>query len=354
MAQPGKKPKKRRIVGGVDTHAETHHAAVVLMNGGRIADAEFPTTPAGERQLLDWLRSFGRLNAVGVEGTGSYGTGLTRHLRGEKVPVIEVDRPDRSARRKQGKSDALDAYAAADAVLSGRATTVPKSGDGIVESIRALHTARAGAIKARTCCMNELRALIVTAPGELREQLRGLKATALVTTCMRLRPTTGELADPIQGVKHTLRSLARRHQHLNAEITDLDTQLAPLVAAANPGLLAKHGFGVETAAQLLITAGDNPDRLASEAGFAALCGAAPVPASSGQNTRYRLNRGGDRQANRALYAITITRMATCPKTRAYVRKRTAEGKSKRDIIRCLKRYIAREAYYQITNPQLSA
>ncbi len=343
----GQTKKRRRVVGGVDTHAATYHAAVMLMNGRRIADAEFPTTAAGQRQLLAWLRSFGRLHAVGVEGTGSYGAGLARHLRGEQITVLEVDRPDRRQRHKQGKSDPLDAYAAAEAVLAGRASTVPKSGTGVVESIRALHAARAGAIKARTSAINELRNLLITAPTELRDQLRGLKTQDLITTCARLRPT-GQLADPAQGMKHTLRSLARRYQHLTAEISDLDTQLAPLVERACPALLKLHGVGVETAAQLLIICGDNPDRITSDAAFAALCGASPIPASSGGRQRYRLNRGGDRQANRALHAIAITRMATCPKTRAYVHKRTTDGLSKKDILRCLKRYIARETYYTIT------
>ena len=260
--------------------------------------------------------------------------------------MIEVDRPDRRQRRKRGKSDPLDAYAAAEAVLAGRATTIPKSGDGIVESIRALHTSRAGAVKARTAAINELRGLLVTAPTELREQLRGLNTAQLVATCARLRPTS-ELADPTQGMKHTLRSLARRYQHLTDEITDLTQQLTPLVTQACPELLARHGIGVETAAQLLITCGDNPDRLSSEAAFAALCGTSPIPASSGGRQRYRLNRGGDRQANRALHAIALTRMATCAKTRTYVQRRTTEGLSKKDILRCLKRYIAREVFQLI-------
>lgn len=343
MARCGTTAKRRRIVGGVDTHADTHHAAVVLLNGARLGDAEFSATPAGYRQLLGWLRSFGRLHALGVEGTGSYGAGLARHLRGEAVRVIEVDRPDRRQRRRHGKSDPLDAYAAAEAVLAGRAVTTPKSADGIVESIRALHTARASAIKARTACRNELRSLLITAPAELREQLRGLSTTRLITACARLRPT-GPLAEPTQSAKYTLRSLARRHRQLAAEVTDLDSQLAILVHQARPDLLTIHGVGVETAAQLLITCGDNPDRLRTEAAFAALCGVSPIPASSGKRTRHRLNRGGDRQANRALHTIAIVRLATCERTRAYAQRRTTEGLSKKDTIRCLKRYIARETH----------
>jgi transposase len=344
-----KKPKKRRIAGGVDTHADTHHAAVVLMNGRRLADAEFPATTAGYAELLAWLRSFGRLHAVGVEGTGSYGAALARHLLGQDIRVIEVNRPDRRQRRAKGKSDPLDAYAAAEAVLAGRATAVPKAGDGIVESIRALHLVRTGAIKARTACVNEMKALLVTAPAELREQLPARSAVKLADVCARLRPA-GDLADPAQGVKVALRRLAIRYRSLTAEIADADAQLAILVKQARPDLLAVRGVGVETAAQLLSTCGDNPDRLNSEAAFASLCGVSPVPASSGKTKRHRLNRGGDRQANRALYMIAITRMGHDADTRAYVARRTTDGLSTKEIIRCLKRYIARELYKVLTSP----
>lgn len=343
-----KKSKPRRIVGGVDTHADTHHAAVLLMNGTRLADAQFPATAAGYAQVLDWLRSFGQLHAVGVEGTGAYGAALARHLHAASVQVVEVNRPDRRQRRQQGKSDPLDAYAAAEAVLAGRATAVPKLGTGIVEAIRAVHLSRAGAVKARTAAINELRALLVTAPAGLRDQLRTLGPAALVHTCVRLRPGP-DLADPEQATKHVLRSLARRYRTLSEEITDLDTHLRPLLQRACPPLLARRGVGPETAAQLLTTAGDNPDRITTEASFAALCGVAPVPASSGKTRRYRLSRGGDRQANRALHIIALARLASCPHTRAYMTRRTTEGLSKKDIIRCLKRYIAREIHKILTS-----
>jgi transposase len=349
-----KKPKRRRIVGGVDTHADTHHAAVLVMNGGRIADAEFPATETGYAQLLTWLRTFGRLHAIGVEGTNSYGAGLTRHLHAAGVKVVEVNRPDRQQRRLRGKSDPLDAYAAADAVLADKTTnSIPKLGTGTAEAIRAIHLTRAGAVNARTAAINELRALLVTAPTNLRDQLRHhTTATALVTACARLRPGTApaQLADPAQATKHALRRLARRYQHLTDEITDLTHQLTALVSQACPRLLTRRGVGVETAAQLLITLGDNPDRARSEASFAMLCGAAPIPATSGKTTnKHRLSRGGDRQANRALYMIIITRLATCQRTRAYATRRTQEGLSKQDIIRCLKRYLAREIYDLLTS-----
>jgi hypothetical protein len=335
-------------VGGVDTHADTHHAAVLVMNGGRIADAEFPATHAGYVQLLAWLRSFGRVHAVGVEGTNSYGAALTRHLHTAGVRVVEVNRPDRQQRRLKGKSDPLDAYAAADAVLAGKAVSVPKLGTGVVEAVRALHLTRAGAMKARTAAINELRALLVTAPAGLRDQLRGHTPAALVTTCARLRPST-DLTDPAQATKHALRALARRYQQLTREITDLTRQLTALLTHTCPKLLTHHGIGVETTAQLLTTLGDNPDRARSEAAFAMLCGTAPIPASSGRTDKHRLSRAGDRQANRALHMIVINRLGTCDRTRAYAARRTQQGLSTQDIIRCLKRYVAREIYRALTS-----
>jgi transposase len=348
MARRSKRPNKRRIVGGVDTHADTHHAAVELMNGGRIADAQFPATAEGYTRLLAWMGGFGRLHAVGVEGTGSYGAGLSRYLRGEGVTVVEVNRPDRRQRRNAGKSDPLDAYSAADAVLAGRARALPKGSDGIAESIRVLHLTRAGAIKARTAAINELRALLVTAPAELREHLTGKSTPALISASARLRPGA-DLTGPLHATKSALRALAHRHQHLTTEIDDLNLHLKALITQARPELLTIHGVGPETAAQLLITCGDNPDRLTTPAAFAALCGVAPIPASSGKTNRHRLSRGGDRQANRALYLITITRMSHCARTKAYITRRTAEGKTKPETIRCLKRYIARELYKALTS-----
>jgi transposase len=338
--------RKMRVIGGVDTHKDTHHAAVIAMSGRHLADREFPATAAGYAELAAWLAGFGRVTAAGVEGTGSYGAGLARHLAAAGITVREVDRPDRRARRAKGKSDPLDAYAAAGAVLSGRAAGIPKARDGIVEAIRAVHTARAGAVKARTAAICQLRALLVTAPAPLREHAPG-PAAALAAACLRLRPGP-DLADPAAATRHALRAVARRYRDLTAEITDLDTHLAALTARAAPALLDLPGAGPETAAQLLVTAGDNPGRLHSEAAFAALCGASPVPASSGKTRRHRLNRGGDRQANRALHVIAISRLTHCPATRAYRDRRAAQQLTPREITRCLKRYIAREIYHTLT------
>ncbi len=331
------------VTGGVDTHGRTHHAAVLDALGRQLGDREFATTPAGYASLRRWLVSHGDLNRVGVEGTGSYGAALTRYLAGQGVDVVEVDRPDRKDRRNRGKSDPLDAYSAARAVLSGAATGEPKARDGRVESIRALRVARAGAMKARTQAMNQLKSLLTTAPAELREQLRALAGTSLVRAAVRLRPGS-DLDDPLQATKTALRRIARRHEHLSLEISEADDELRALTADAAPRLLELHGVGPEVAAQLLITAGDNPSRLRSESAFAHLCGVAPVPASSGRIHRHRLNRAGDRQANKALYTVVVVRLRWDERTREYARRRTAEGLSKPEIIRCLKRYVAREVF----------
>ncbi len=332
------------VTGGIDTHGQTHHAAVIDGVGRHLDDREFPTTPAGYRALTAWLTGHGRLERVGVEGTGAYGAALARHLHAHAVVVVEVDRPDRRARRARGKSDPLDAYAAARAALSGAATGTPKLRDGRVEAIRALRVVSRGAVKARTQAMNQLRALLLTGPAELREQLRQLSPTVLVTTCARLRPDAADLANPEQAVKTALRRLAHRHRHLAEEIRDTDSELITLVRDTGPRLLALQGVGIEVAGQFLTTAGDNPERLRSEAAFAHLCGVAPIPASSGRTHRHRLNRGGDRAANNALHTIALCRLRYDPRTHAYAARRTKEGLSKTEIIRCLKRYLVREVF----------
>ena len=335
------------VTAGVDTHGHTHHAAVIDPLGRHLADAEFPATGTGYRQLLAWLNSFGTVNAVGVEGTGAYGAELARTLRGQGLRVVEVDRPDRKTRRMKGKSDPIDAYAAATAVVSGRASGTPKTRDGAVEAIRCLRVVRRSAVKARTQAINQARQLVVTAPEHLRSQLRGLSVKELAGTCARLRPGAG-LADPAQAAKFALRRLGKRILALGEEITELDAELKVLAAQSAPDLLELKGVGADVAGQLLATCGDNPDRLASEAAFAHLCGVAPIPASSGRRDRHRLNRGGDRAANHALHTIVLSRMRWDERTRVYVERRTGQGLAKKDIMRCLKRYVAREVYRVLT------
>jgi transposase len=316
-----------------------------------LATKEFPTTTAGFKALLRFLRSHGQLAAVGVEGTGCWGGGLARFLAARDVTVIEVDRPNRQARRRRGKSDTIDAEEAARAVIAGRARTVPKTGTGPVEMARQLRVTRRSAIKQRTQALLQLQALADTAPDELRDALKPLGYAALIDTAARFRP--GEMTTPTAAAKYAMSLLARRIQRLDDELAGLDAHLKDILTAAHPQLLAAHGVGPDTAGALLVAAGDNPERLRTEQSFAALCGASPVQASSGNTRRHRLNRGGDRQANSALWRIVLVRMKTHPPTRAYVARRTTDGMSKRDIMRCLKRYVAREIYHHInpTRPQ---
>ena len=339
------------VVGGVDTHLDTHTAAVIDQLARVLGTEQFPATPAGYQALLAWMRERGRLSRVGIEGTGAYGIGLTRLLRDEHLEVIEVDRPNRKTRRSQGKSDPLDAIAAAKAALTGERTGIAKQRDGRVEAVRNLRVARRSAMNQRADAQRQIKTLIVTAPDELRARLRDLNGKQLIAACTNLRPDRSDATTPATAAKIALRSLARRHQHLSAEITDLDELLEPLVAAINPTLLAAHGVGTDIAGQLLVTAGENHQRITSEAAFAMLCGVAPLPASSGKTTRHRLNRGGDRQANAALYRVVLCRLRWDPNTRAYTERRTKEGLSKKEIIRCLKRYVARELYQLITTNQ---
>jgi transposase len=332
-----------RVTLGVDTHADVHVGVALDHLGRRLGTHAIPTTPAGYAELVTWARAFGPLERVGLEGTGSYGAGLARWLRQRGVAVVEVERPSRQTRRRRGKSDPLDAEAAARAVLAGTATGRPKAGDGPVEMVRALQVARRSALRARTQAANQLHALVVTAPEPLRERLRALSLRKRVAAAAAFRPgaTPGT---PTAATKLALRCVARRYQLLSAEIEALDAQLTRLVAHVAPALLAVKGVGTDTAAVLLTAAGDNPDRVRSEAAFAHLCGAAPIPASSGKRTRFRLDRGGNRDANRVLHLLAVRRMAWDPRTRAYVARRTAEGKTTPEILRCLKRYLARELF----------
>jgi transposase len=330
------------VTGGVDTHLDVHVAAALDGVGGLLGVEEFPATPAGYGALLAWLAGFGPIERVGIEGTSSYGAGLCRYVERAGVAVVEVNRGDRSARRRQGKSDPLDAVAAARAALSGTARGAPKGSDGQVEAIRALVVTKRSARRDRTATINQLRALVTTGPDDLRARLEGLSAAALLAQTARLRPRPGDPVGYATGL--ALRELGRRAVYLGEEISRVNDVLVPLVAERAPSLLALFGVGPDSAATLLVAAGDHPERLRSEAAWVQLCGAAPIPASSGKIVRYRLNRGGDRQANRALWQIVMTRMSWDPRTRIYVERRSKEGLTKREIIRCLKRYVAREVY----------
>ena len=333
----------RPITGGVDTHLDLHVAAALDANGGVLGVESFPATRAGYRDLHAWLAGLGGLVRVGVEGTGAYGAGLSRFLRAAGVEVIEVDRPNRQARRRHGKSDPLDAVEAARAALSGRARSIAKSADGCMEAMRALLVAKRSARDVRIKSLNQIRHLSFTAPDDLRERLQGVGRDALAPHAAALRPRQG--GDVVTyGTKLALRTLGRRVLDLDEQTAVIDTALDELVVATAPSLESLYGVGTDTAAIFLVAAGDNPGRIRSEAAWAHLCGVAPVPASSGKVTRHRLNRGGNRQANHALWRIVITRMGSEPRTRVYVQRRLAEGLTKPEIIRVLKRYVAREVY----------
>jgi len=340
----------RRITVGVDTHADVHVAVALDQLGARLGQLEIRTTRTGYDQLERWATGFGPVAAFGVEGTASYGADLTRHLRRGGHEVVEVNRPDRSTRRRRGKSDPIDAEAAARAVLSGQATTVPKTGDGPAEMVRMLKLARDSAVKARTQTINQIRAVLVTAPTALREDLAGLSTAKLLQRCLTFPADMPTTPTPTTVAQYTLHTLARRYRELDQDARELKAHLTQVTTAAAPALTILLGVGPDTAAAILTAAGDNPDRLHSEAAFAALCGASPVPASSGKTIRHRLNRGGNRQANAALHRIAVVRLRWDPTTQHYMARRRAEGKTAKEVLRCLKRSIAREIYRTLCPP----
>ncbi|TXI55808.1 MAG: IS110 family transposase [Mycobacterium sp.] len=348
------------VIGGVDTHKHTHYAAVIDQHGRLLGHQQFSATDVGYSALLTWMRTHGPLEAIGVESTGSFGATLTRALTAAGEHVVEVNRPNRIARRMDGKSDRLDAEQIARAVLGRTSTATPKSKSGMVEVIRTLRVTRSSAVKARTQTFNTLFGIMIGAPSPLRDEVVTLTKRTLINRCLGLRPETADFAQLhdhperllMASIKTALRDLARRWKALDAEIKTLNKQIDVVVRAAAPDLVELFGVGVELAGQFLVTAGDNSDRIHNEAAFAKLCGVAPQPASSGRSTgRHRLSRSGDRAANSALYIVTIVRLRHHEPTRAYVERRTNEGLTKREIIRCLKRYIAREIYANLPRPQ---
>jgi transposase len=333
-----------QIIGGVDTHKDTHHVVALDGHGIRLADQAFPASLVGYQQLLNWLRSVGSIDRVGVESSGSYGAGLARFLESQQVRVLAVNTPHAHTRAKKGKDDLIDAEAAARKVLSGEASALPKVTTGVIESIRLLRIARESAVKARSVALVQLQDVLITAPAMIREQINAKSGRGKSSQCAKLRPDTTRLSEPAQAVKMTLRSLAKRIQILEEEIALLDAGLDPLVKQSAPTLLTRMGIETQHGAQLLITAGENIERLSNEAAFARLCGVAPIPVSSGYTHRMRLHRGGDRQANRALHMIAVCRLRYDPRTIDYMNRRRAEGLSKKDVLRCLKRFIAREVF----------
>ncbi len=343
--------EQRIVVGGVDTHKDLHFAAVVDDQDRVLGNQSFATTRQGYKQMLAWLRSFGELARIGVECTGTYGAGLLRYLQHAGVEVLEVTAPDKHDRRKRGKDDTIDAENAAHAAFAQVRTVTPKTRDGMVESLRVLKVCRKTAVAARRVALQLIQNTIVSAPDKLRESLRTMTRMQLVRTLAAWRPDLSDYRNLTSAYRIALKSLGRRYLELHDEIADLDVMIAKLVDELAPELIARNSIGYESAAQLLLTAGDNSGRLQSEASFAALCGVSPVPASSGKVCRHRLNRGGDRAANSALHIIAIGRLRTDARTKTYVEKRINQGHSKLEAIRCIKRYIAREVFYIIQRRQ---
>lgn len=340
----------RNVYVGVDTHRDIHVVAVLDDSGKLLNTKSFPTSPLGLRQCEHWIARHGRTLGIGVEGTGTYGHALAGLLTGAGHRVVEVNRPNRQMRRARGKSDTVDAEAAARAVLAGHATGIPKSHDGVVESIRVLRTTLKTTRATRVRIGQQLWHLMVTAPEDLRVEYGQLAVEDLVARAARFR-ISSDCVDCVGVTKQALRILARQYQALSNDLNALRSRLHKLVEMANPGLLQAFGVGVDTASALIVAAGDNPERLHSEAAFAALCGAAPIEASSGKTSNHRLSRGGNRDANEALWRIAMVRMSRDPKTRDYVARRTTQGMSKRAIMRCLKRFIAREIFHHLVAPK---
>jgi transposase len=324
------------LVVGVDTHKDVHVAVVLDRLGRRLAVRGFPATDAGNTQLARWLAGLGPVTDAGGEGTGSYGYRLARLLADRGLQIWEINCPARSRRRRKGKSDPVDAENAARTVLAGEATAIPKDRRGFVGELRLLLLTRRSAVKARTQASNQIKAFLIDVDDQLRARLHGLRKRRFGRACAALEPD--------DGLRRALAVLGRRWLALDTEARELEAQIAALLTAHAPQLLARYGVGAVTAAQLLITAGANPGRLRGDAALAALGGASPVEASSGKTSRHRLNRGGDRAANNALWVIAHVRTISDPRTRAFVAKRTATGNSRREIMRMLQCYLARELY----------
>jgi transposase len=340
-----------QIIIGVDTHKSNHIAVAINTQGARLGTATVPTTRQGYRDLAAWACGLGSVKAFGIEGTGSYGAGLSRDLLLKGHTVLEVMRPNRQLRYLHGKSDSLDAESAARSVLNGQATALAKTQAGTSEMIRHIKIARDSAVKAKSQAMITLKTLMINAPAELREALDRITGRiTLVRHVAALRP--GDITSPTASAKASMRAIARRWLALHEEIEAHDQELERMVREKAPELMKSHGISTMTVAEMLILTGDNPERIKSEAALAKLCGVCPIPASSGKTNRMRLNRGGNRQANAALYRVAIVRMRDHKPTKTYAAKRTAEGKTRREIVRCIKRYIVREIYRHLCAPNI--
>jgi transposase len=341
----------RGIVVGIDTHKTFHVAAAKDAMGHDVAEGRFAASAKGYEELRLWAGELGSVEVFAIEGAGSYGKGLLRHLRAHGEAVLEVGRPNRQHRARQGKSDPADARAAAAAVFAGDALGEPKSSDGVVEMLRTLRLTRESAVRAKSAAVITLQSVLITAPDEVRDPLAGLSARRLVRACAALAEVTRP-ETPSDAAVSALGTLARRYEALEAEAKVLDVQIETLVRRCAADLLELPSVGPQIAAALLVTLGDNRSRITTERAFAKLCGVAPIDASSGRQVRHRLNRGGNRQANRALHTMVVLRLRRHQPTRDYMERRLAEGKTKKEVIRCLKRYAAREIFALLNQTEL--
>jgi transposase len=337
---------------GVDPHRDTDALAIVdVRTGGIVLDTSVPANSSGYARALELaeLHAPGR-RAFAIEGTGSFGAGLTRFLVSQQERVLEVGRLRRE-RRSGGKTDALDAVRAAGSVLAQPRPAEPRAG-GEREALRALIAAREGAVNAKRAGLCQLRDLLITTPEPLRSELRPLTRAQLLRRLAAVRPSRHRDVE-LRGALQALRTVARRVQHLTAEERELAREIEKLTRTLAPQLLEQPGVGPLAAAQVVLS-WSHRGRIRSEAAFARLAGCAPIPASSGQTIRYRLDRSGDRQLNRALHMILVTRRRTHPPTIAYINRRISDGKSRREANRCLKRYLARNLYRLLEHPPMTA
>lgn len=341
------------LVIGVDTHADTHTAALVAVDTrALLATVTVPADADGYGRLLELAESHGGLRAWAIEGAGGYGAGLTRHLAEHQELVVELDRPVRPSRRAGAKSDVIDAERAARDALARTHLAAPKTGPERA-ALQALLAARRSAVDAATTAQRQLRALVITAPEHVRARFRGHTTRTMIDIASRVRPGAATADVETFTVLATLRALARRIRALETEATEHERAMRAIVREWRPDLLELCGVGPIVAA-VVLTAWSHPGRCRSDAAFAMLAGAAPIPASSGKTVRFRLNRSGNRQLNRALHTIALSRLRYDPDTHAYAGRRRAEGKTDREIKRCLKRYIARQLYRHLENPPTSA
>ncbi|MGW3949355.1 IS110 family transposase [Micrococcus luteus] len=325
------------IVIGVDTHADTHTAAIVTAaTGAVLATVTVSTDAAGYGELVELVEVHPGLRAWAIEGTGGYGAGLARHLADLDELVVELDRPGRPARRAGAKSDPLDAARAAREALSRARLAQPKTGKDRA-ALQMLVAVRRSAVAAHTDAQHQLRALVITAPEHVRDRFRGQSTTEMVATATRLRPSSSAADVEVFTAMSMLKTLARRITALQTEAAAQQNAITEIVRSWRPDLLPLPGVGPLTAAAVL-TAWSHPGRCRDDGAFAMLAGTAPIPASSGKRVRYRLNRSGDRQLNRALHTIAVSRLRYDPDTRAYAQRRRAEGKTDPEIRRCIKRY----------------